>query len=239
MATIQGSFIEEQGTIYRQTKDGGWETTRTWEGEKATIRAFAATLSAGGAENVEVTEDGPTAKVSATYADAQDPIIDQNQAVENVTWELLGNDLEKNLKTHSAITPASDGERADLNAAEAAVTAGTAKVAAWATKAKNLFDHLSKGTQAYLSTQYVLRKTTKVGRAAQVQASLSNVNKVEAPVGVPTDLFNVPSDQGDGAIQWLKKPPTVVYLGKGKFSIAQEWWGGKWSTQLYGGSATP
>lgn len=215
-------------------------TIRTYIGPQSQAAALKTQLVADGATKVTQADDGATSTVTATYPFiAEDGVPPTTNAGQNITWELLGNDLNKDLRTHSSLSPTTDAEAKDINAAIEAVSAGTAKVSSWCAKAGIVFDLYSKGTTEYVLTQFVLRKTIKVSAADGVAASLANCNKVEAPTGVPTALFAIPTNQGDGAIEWLKKPPTVAYLGNGKYSIAQEWWAGKWSQDLYGGTASP
>ncbi len=242
MANFQGSgSVLEQPKQRTWNKANGWSTVRTWIGEKQDIFDFSVDLASSlGAEQVDVTDEGPTATVRATYPDAQDTSLDGNQGVDNVEWELLGSDLEKPLVAHGFFDSFGDDTlKNELNEAAKAVKEATPKDGAWGIEAKVLYDMLSNGTEAYVLTRYVLRKTIKVARSSLVQASLTNVNKVEAPTGVPTDLFEIPDEQGDGTIEWLKKPPSVRALGKGKYSIEQEWWGGQWSEILYDGTDQP
>jgi hypothetical protein len=241
--TFQGSSdVIEQPSRRDYSKSNGWATIRSWVGPRDAIYDFAVELTSTGAESLSITDEGPTSTVTATYPDAQDSSIDSTQGIDNVEWELLGSDLEKPLETHSALNPGTDATKIDdITAAKAAAINGNPLDAAWGTAAQQLYQLMSQGVQAYVTTQYVLRKTIKVARGSEVQASLSNVNRVEAPSGVPTDLFNVPTSTGDGStLEWLKKPPTVRALGKGKFAIEQEWWGAtKWSSGLYGGTSSP
>lgn len=220
----------------------GDQTIRTYIGPRDQADALKAQLITDGAIKVTQQDEGATSTVTATYpyvvADGVPPTTNAGQ---NITWELLGNDLNKDLRAHSALQPTTGtNEPADITEAYAYISeGGKAEKASWCDKAKYIYRLLSKGTTEYVVTQFVLRKTTKVSAADGVTAALTNCNKVEAPTGVPTALFQVPTEQGDGTIEWLKKPPTVAYLGNGKYSIAQEWWAGKWSQGLYGGTATP
>lgn len=218
----------------------GWQTVRTWIVPADDRAALEQELIEDGAIKVSSVDDGATSTVSGTYPDARDG-SQPGAEPQNVTWELVGNDLMKDIRTHSSLEPATDDDRRYIAEAKAAVDTGEepASMTSWTTKAWNVYYLLSKGTTDYVLTQYVLRKTIRVSESDGVKASLTNVNKVEAPSGVPGALFSLPSEQGDGAIQWLKKPPTVTYLGRGKYAITQEWWAGKWSSVLYGGSATP
>lgn len=232
----------EQPKVRTWTADRGWATVRVWKGAKEVIQSFIFTeQEPPGYESIRMTDEGEIATVEITYADSAAGVTDAGAM--NVEWELLGNDLEKDLKTHSSLASDDDAILTQLAAAEKEFLNPVSGIdyprTEWDLKAKTLWRHLSKGTKAYLVTQYVLRKTIKVARDAGVLASLVGVNTVEEPAGVPSDLFLQPTDQGDGPIEWLKKPPTVRFLGRGKFSIVQEWWGGKWSGSLYLGSETP
>lgn len=235
--------VLEQGKQRMWKAERGWATVRTWVGSKAACNAYLVTVQSSGATEIDCSEDGPTSTITATYPDAQDSSLSALQSTQNITWELLGNDLEKNLKTFYTIFNQATGtaaQRQDLNAAEKAIKEATAINAGWYAGAQTYFKLASQGIESYLLTQYVLHKSIKVGGDGVVAASLANVNKVEAPSGVPTILFSVPTDDGQGTLEWLKKAPRVLYLGRGKYSIDQQWWGAaRWSNELYGGTGSP
>lgn len=276
MSNFQGSgSIQEQPKKRTFNKANGWATVRTWIGERDDIFDFASELAVDNlAENVDVTDDGPTGTVTATYPDAQNTSLDLNQDLNNVEWQLLGNDIEKDLQTHPTLRPSETDVAEQANSvildkwlssppnppSIADPTAiqirdyfvqqinGLKKDSGAAdTKCKNRYLLHGLGVQSYVLTQYVIRKSIKVGRLSLVQASLTNVNRVESPSvsGMPlTLLFALPTkqyyNQVTSALEWLKKPPSVRALGNGKFSIEQEWWGAdQWSTLLYGGTKTP
>lgn len=241
-------FVGRVGEMIEQPKKrkwengGGWFTTRRWLGPVEMALPFANGLTTDGAQNITVSsEDGPIGEVVADYPDGEDPTLDGEQGVVNVTWELSALSNEKSLRTHTTLEPANDAERADLNLAEQAFLSGLPKNSSWGTKAKKLFDHLSKGTSAYSAHYWLLRKTTKCSRESGVTAALSGIDRVGDPSGAPDALFDIPTGVGDGdSIEWKKSPPSVTYLGRGKFSITEEWIGAReWSSDLYGGSAEP
>lgn len=220
----------------------GWQTVRTWIVPADDRAALEQELIADGAIKVSSVDDGATSFVSGTYPDARDgsqPSTDP----QNEIWELLGGDLNKDIRTHKNIAPTSDSESKDINAAFEAVAAGTAKVSTWGTRAGYAFDLLSKGTTEYVTTVFVLRHTVKCASTDGYTASMANLNRVVALPSYPTALFNLSGlkipDDSSKSVEWLKKPPTVTYLGGGKYAVTQEYWGALWSSILYGGSATP
>jgi len=222
------------------SRENGWTTTRTWEGPTNEIMALAAGLTSE-ASTIDISGEGPTRRLTATYADAQDEALDSQQQELNVTWELLGNSLFKDLKTHSSIEPDNEEERKQVLKAEENIhQPGKHSEESLGVKGLKLYQHLSKGTEGYEVVYWVLRKTIKVGVGTDVALSISNVNRVEAPTGVDTALFSIPVSIEDIAnMRWLKRPPSVLALGRGKYSIVQEWWAGKWSSDLYGGAEIP
>jgi hypothetical protein len=239
--------------------ESGWSTIRTWQGPKDSVLVYANQLAAERvATNIEVSNDGPVGTVSATYPDGQDEVLDQDAETLNVTWELFSSDLEKDLSTHYQLIPTSDLERANQvkakewvtnppinenyvatgNAATdtaAAIAYITSSVAELDTKSKIIYDLMTRGTTSYIVAQYVIRKTIKVGRNSDVLASETNIGRVTSIDGVPPGLFQIPGNH-----EWLKKAPNVIFLGRGKYQIVQEWWGAdKWSQGLYAGTAQP
>jgi hypothetical protein len=224
----------------------GWQTVRTWIVPADDRAALEQELITDGAIKVSSTDDGATSTVSGTYPDARDG-AQPSETAANVVWELLGSDLNKDIRTHkdlrAADGSAGDSARKDINAAFEAVSAGSALVSTWDTKAATIFRLLSKGTTEYAVTIYVLRQTIKCAAADGVRASMDDCNRVVALPAYPTSLFNLsglkmPDDSGT-SVEWLKKPPTVTYLGGGKYAITQEYWGASWSQVLYGGTALP
>jgi len=253
MATTHGETDPlEQAPRRTWTRSGGWATIRTWLGDKAGCESLAAKLTNEvGPEAMDLSsDDNVNYRLEVTYPDGQDTALNLGAGDSNVTWELIGNSLNKDLKTHSSISPTDATDRADLACAEewarspslagANAAAIAKKVATLSAKAQKLYQHLSKGTQGYEIASYVIRKTIKLGYSQAVKASLSNVNKVEEPTKCDTTFFEIPTQQGDSTIEWLKRPPTVTQVGRGKYYIIQEWWGAtKWSSDLYGGTAKP
>jgi hypothetical protein len=243
-ATFHGSTEYIQQPDRREwDKANGWQTVRAWIGPREGSLPFAQTITADGAIKVTVADDGPTSTITASYPDIRDAAsVNSEYGTElNVAWELDVSELEKDIVTHKAITPYNDGDRVDINEAKTAAADGKPMNPNWSAEASELYRFLSQGTTGYLVFAPILRKTIKVTDAAGVKASLDNVGRAgAAPADCPQILWDNPTATADGdAMQWLKKGPRVLEIGRGKYSIVQEWVGAKWSTILYGGNDSP
>ena len=112
----------------------------------------------------------------------------------------------------------------------------TAVDAAWSPLQRSLFYSLRKGVRSYIRSSYVLRETKITSWRSTIQASYTNVNRVEAPPEIAAINALI------GALpagEWLKKAPNVRQYGSSKWQIVTEWW---WSDRIhvmYGGSWIP
>lgn len=243
-ATFHGSTEYIQQPDRREwDKSNGWQTIRSWIGPREGSLTFAQGVTDDGAIKVTVADDGPTSTITASYPDIRDgATVNSETGIEiNVTWELDYSDLAKDILSHTYFSSVGSGVKADLVAAKAAVDAGEPVNAAWDTKAQEYYQFLSQGTTDYEMQAPVLRKTVKVAEAAGVKAATTGVGRSgAAPSDCPQVLWDNPTTNADGtSLTWLKKGPRVLDIGKGKFSITQEWVGARWSSILYCGNDSP
>ena len=250
-----GTFTGENGVLEQPkerqySKGAGWSTIRKWIGPTTDILSLAASLATEEkAQALSITGDGPTDTLTATYPDAQDGGgLDLSWSTDNVSWELLGGQLEKDIRTHYSLFTTTEAEMADIIKAEYAARSGGVNMdgsnyAPTTIPGTYVYNFLRQGTTSYQIAQWVLRKTTKIGTGASVKVAVTGINKIESVSGTFNDgvikLFDLPAGDGWESIEWLKQTPQVRIIGRGKYSITQDWLGGVWSTLLYGGSHSP
>lgn len=101
--------------------------------------------------------------------------------------------------------------------------------------AKVIITYLRDGVEAFIVSQYVLRKSITMPTSTKDIYALQNVNKrltpwmMENKEGVPTGLKFALPDYGE----WLKKAPSVTYE-RNKMTIDQEYWHAEdWNDYIY------
>lgn len=218
----------------------GWQAVREWHGSEAAIDGFTSQLVQAGYRLRRFRVGGITYGVEARIPDAQDGSAPPDDPDDDqlVTWELVGNDLNKDLFNHPNYTALVEVEKLVLeelrntrnfdNANLSIINPGST-----GDKFKEL---LRAGAQSYPVSQYVLRRTGRVGIDWTGQFALTNVGDVypstaamETAEAVPAALkFALPTGK------WLKRTPSVRQQRDGRWEINNEWWhADEWSDALY------
>jgi hypothetical protein len=174
------------------------------------------------------------------------------------TWELVGNDLEKELwelpKVVEALSTLTLTKRRririeveswltgplvvgdvtysdwDAYIAYAELTADQAEIL------KELVTERIRGVQAWTVSQWVLRRTLIIAANSTIKPALSDVGKVRSTTTLKSEE-NIPStvkfDLPEGF--WLKRTPTFTQTAADKWTITQEWWhADAYSELIYG-----
>ena len=155
-------------------------------------------------------------------------------------WYLLGNDLEKSLFEHPKIqafftNAATPQQRATYRSDVEAVVKGTktfAEVAEYLTEpdkdvTADLVDELSRGSETYVVSQFVLRNTVVLAENYAGTVNIANVNEVYpnwsalASAELTLSLPLIPAI-ASLAGEWLKKTPTFEPQGKDKWRVERE-----------------
>ncbi|MEK9752253.1 MAG: hypothetical protein VW338_03450 [Rhodospirillaceae bacterium] len=230
MITIVGyPGVSEQDAEREFSPSVGWQTIRTWHGEKAAIEGMLPQFSAFGVRLRTFKVDPAFHGLQAFFPDAQDGTSPADpDAKMNIVWELHGNDLNKSIFTHpkfQAIASKADQEtlkkfsRGQLNYTEQAVQDLTGDAALFR-------EEIHKGVQAYSVAQYVLRRNANVPLAWNGSVAMTDVGKVYATTGdlktkegVPNTLFYTLPDG-----EWLKRAPQIRQQRDGSWNIVNEWW---------------
>ena len=237
----------------------GYVTVYTYKGPAAKLTAFF--LSIVGTDAIDIAEidiSEGIATVQVTYED-DDGSGGGGASNYNVTWELIGQDIYKDLRTFDGTILGTqsfnlDADQQELETVRKKYLEGKiddAFVAALGAAATVYAKLLLRGTSEYVRSQVILRKTVKVGRRSLIEASWDGVDqawKLSGELGSP-DITGIGTaallgtiskmpEADDTLKQWLKRAPQIRQIGGNKFSIAQDWWYARhWSLNLYLGDA--
>ncbi len=183
--------------------------------------------------------DGPAWRIVVRSPDFTD-----GDAQATVQWELLGNEIHKDLYEHPRSLQIGEANLRTIRNAIADPQPDTAPTLAG--DALTLYTLLLKGTNAFLTSQYVLRRTQIVSSRYQVRVAFNQIDyvwttaqivNVEAPpAALLFSIIEIPIPASQAGYQWgwLKKSPTVQQASGNRFQITQEWWLEQWSTYVYG-----
>ncbi|MEN6360040.1 MAG: hypothetical protein ABFD59_08290 [Smithella sp.] len=244
--------------VYSQGQ--GWKTVRTWIGPQALTSAKEddILLMSPAPEGILTTEGVP-AQIEATFSLAGGSsgipdLIDEQDA----RWELLGEDLEKDIATHGYYN-VSGSTAAIIEEIDEQIKKGKARNFDWDTlypsmNMQSYCNHKLRGMDDYVTFAYIIRKTITTSSTTLLEEDFSAVpGKIISwgDIGVPSSAkFKQPKIhcyETDAWVdklvsQWMVKAPSVRWQkGKRLWELTREWWGAeKWSSALYdGGSFTP
>lgn len=189
--------------------------------------------------------DGPLWQIVVRSPDFSD--VNPNDTT--TIWELLGNEIHKDVYQHPRSLQITDHDlkviRNFINDPQANSSPAFTGGGTLTTYALALYSLLLKGTTAFVTSQYVLRRTRIVSNKYQValafnqvdhiwsSAQITSTESVAIPVMISMDQIPIPASQSGYQWGWLKKSPTVQQTGGNRFQITQEWWLEQWSTYLY------
>lgn len=210
-------YTKESGEILTITHSGDEEGVLA---DYTTYKAAMIASSATDLASLSFNSDRGRATLIRRY-------IRENKDIE----ELYGVDVIKDILTSSYFDDLSDPE---IVAVRTKHDDGEAADPAWSAKQKNLYMHLARGEESYMLTQFILRVTKNSVLTTEAKASFTNLNKVVTAPTLSSNMAALVDSLPDG--EWLKKPPQVENLGKGRWRVGQEYhWAEKWSV-IYGGT---
>jgi cell division protein FtsX len=159
-------------------------------------------------------------------------------------WEILSDDLEKDLRQHDEFNKTAD--QGQLEAARQAYMEGDYNKAPAAGVAEVYHTLLMLGVTSYVRTAAILQRTIRVGRQSAAKASWAGVDqawKLQGEEGSPDpteDIIGVTTDMpeaDESKKQWLKRGPNVRQVEDHGYEIVQSWWfAANWSNTLYVGT---
>ena len=243
---IQRSNPERKWDVKR-----GWITTEKVRGEYSAVCQFAA-QQVGRFSSIAITpEEGglATATLSLDGADSGEapkpPTSTEGEPQKDTeTWELKGNDLEKDIWGHKRIK--------NLNSANYTWLRQNVKLAkekgTWAAidaviqdiELKKMFRLFMDGAENYSTSQFVLSRNITTSGAALGSFTTKGAN-IQYTTQQLLSVFNVPNGikftLPQGA--WIMRTPTVGFDGS-KWSQTNEWWhADEWNEILYPKHNTP
>lgn len=240
-----GPFIQRRRPVWK--RGIGWSTAIEWEGAEDAIRALVPSLLVD-ADEVQLSLDGPVGGATAIYN--REVVANADTSVQSnaeVTWDLDGNDVSRDLFDHPGISGLSNDQIIALKAQIAQFdTGGTVNISGFSAAQLEFFALAIKGTRQYLAPQYVLTKTKVVDRSYNQRANLTGVLQrwtteqiladpdadkmlffdtvqISAPAGIPSAY----------SWSWLKKVPRVSRSSRGRFQLTEAWMLDAWSTTIY------
>lgn len=258
MIIVGEGIIERLGPI-TWSRSNGYVTTRVFEGSHFAIDSLIPQLVvSAGADSFSIDRDDATSICTAVFAyegpGASEVPVD--------TWEILGNDLQKDIWEHPNVLGYSSAMVAVLRKEVELVQSGSSTydesvaaintqiafegiTAPTSTQIITLFDQILKGLESFVVDQYVLRKSQLITSRYTATIARVGINKiwttaqVQAAESMPTFISNelnqlvAPTARTGYLWGWLKKSPTVTQVAGNKFQVAQEWWLEQWSTFVY------
>jgi hypothetical protein len=179
----------------------------------------------------------------------------ENNEQINTVWEVVGQEIQKDILAHEYFSTSGYDEYFikirkyfESKPYDSTFYATISSVQQQA----DYYNLLAKGTEVYIRSHFIVRKSIQVASNSQVAASWDGVDRAHAWGNAPgPDPSGSLNDKLIGAIanhpdwdstkkQFLKCAPQIRQVAKGKFSITQDWIFAKgWSARLYAGSETP
>lgn len=235
VAGFPGYTLRSRRTIKSAT--GSVSTISTFEGGKTAILGLAASPSLAGSSLDLDDSDAPLWRLVVSTPD-----YETGEAAEiSTTYELLGNDLQKDIWEHPSVAGLDNHTVREIRKklADSSYDYTPSGVGL------SIYNHLLRNQNFFIVSQYVLRVTQLVGSRRVLSIGFANAGKIftslDGELGLPSALgftvadimANPPEARAGEAFGWLKKTPTLTQRSDGKFVISIEYWLESWSTFLY------
>lgn len=240
-ATIIGEQSAVQNKVRRTwTRAGGITTVRTVEGPFVAVEArfneYAAAGSGSDADEMELDQQGAKGVLTITTFTDSAAGGGGTTDVDNSEWELAFNTIHEPLAENSYFSGAPADQM--VAAQKAAEKPAALPESVTNTKAIVYYNCLLAGVTDVLVAAPVVRSCLIVNVRASVRASYSGMFTCLTTASVqsliPTRYAwrsSIPANY-----EWLKQPPAVRRLTRGKYEVAQEYWGAKkWLSYFYSG----
>jgi hypothetical protein len=236
-------------------------------------------------ESTVTTYQGPIDKIDELYAETRNDVIDglydkvttgkkdgmgqleisvsdSGDAAEedtNTVWELVGQDIYKNIRSYNGDVTSSEAFNKDTNQTDLEntrlffETAGQEGVDPGDDEPQATYlQLLMRGTDQYVRSIAVLRSRITVSRRSQITCDWTGVDRAwrltgDSASGGPNlnlgqaallgQISSMP-EADDTKKQWLKRAPSLTMTGSKSYTMTQEWWFARaWSENLYDGDA--
>jgi len=229
------SVIEQDPEI-EWSSTTGFRATRKFRGLKDDILGMVPSMrQAGYTFRITPDESGPMSECVMTAPDAQDGADASAETEITTTWTVAGNDIEKDLESHTYWLSMTETERELLREYKAG-SKKESEVTTTTTHGANFKTLIKAGTTSYTISQIVVQRTMTVGPGYAGAAAMSNINGIYTATGL-SNAENIPATIVFTLLSgyYLKRTPTITQQPNGRFQITNEWWhADTWSTTLYG-----
>ena len=249
--------LRELPTTRSWTPNDGISTDHHFVGPADKVQEYFNEISALGS-NASIDEmgeefNGKSGKLLCRVFDDSGGEEGGNTEALNSVWELIAQQLLKPVETLPTFDKIIAKDKRDILKAARNAEALTTALAAVAVN-KTLYALYANSVMDYLSTDLILRKTTRLSGRSEVKVSYTKLNKVVAigTIDPPTALLgiltslprigkdNAGNDLADGPWEWVKLGPQVRQITKKKFQLVYTWHGAqRWLTDPYGGTWVP
>lgn len=255
------SINAPQSIEYTYVPFRGWQTIWTYQGRLTQLSEVATIFeisNPGASQRLSQIDGTPLWRLVVTF-DFRNDGVSVEQPIN--TWELLGNDVQKDLYEHpttlalgvdtiaaikSAVQSVNSASPGSEQAAKTdAVNHLRTTSGANADVAEELFNLIIKGTTHYAVSEFVLRHTQTVSNSYTTQFALNNIEylyttaqliaEASIPTGIVFDISEIaqPSDKPGYLWSWLKRSPQIIVSAGSKVQMTQEYWLDLWSTYPY------
>lgn len=244
-AGIPGIHEVESGVRY--TPGTGRVLVRRFTGHPDDIRGLQGILERLGTPYTIPAQAGGFHTIDVEEPQSRSPVAELD-----ITWDLVGNDLEKDIYQHESLLTAGASASAigTLRRVTAEYDSGETTYAASVNQltAEEVADGIAAGTlsdlfllhaaqvQSFSDSAWVVRRTARLGPRFPAQTTILNVRAVYETSGDFASFELIPATRKWvlPAGQWLKRTPNYQQQTNGNTTYTQEWWWAKeWSVTLY------
>lgn len=231
------------------TKASGKSETLIFEGPLAKAEVFALNQILDPLVD-EVTLDRPGGDKGVVTLEffGTDSIGDGAVSDLEETWDVLTQDLWKNIRAHQSFNQVGDQEALE-RVREAFERGERLDVTVLLEPGLRYYKLLLRGVEEYARTAVILQSTKKVAvgtiLAPEWEAVDTAVKLFGEPGSPEPDVATVGTisdmpEADDDLRQWLKRAPNVGHASDTQYNIVQQWWFARtWSNRLYGGDPLP
>jgi len=244
----------------RWNKEDGQQIVQYWEGPRTVAKDFwAAYVNEETVDEAQHDERGGKGYVTLVYNAVED---DEGGPMgeDNSVWEVLPNEMVKDIRTHPYFNPSASVYQYITEADQSLARGEQYDYDGMPSFNEMMQRYLGlrlAGVEGYVFSGVILKKSTKTSNIGTLTASWKNVNfvvnlnvDIDPPIEVIGSINELErcaeGEMGDGLREdaeweWLKKAPVVRTAGSPRlFQIDEQWWGAdKWSKVFYGGSFDP
>lgn len=231
----------------RWSRDGGWQTIRTFRARtKPDLEALVTSVQATALDFTITEQNGPVGTLVATFGDQQSGEADEST---QTTFELLSEDTEERLFNSYRHSLLSDSDKAKLREYIKRTDDGEEVTTAFSDSTNgNLLFRTYKLSDSYNAERWVLRKTQTIGSFYRVRLNVvgsgpSDLDVSLAGVGtifttaqliafetaMPTSIvsalnyYSAPPARADFLWGWKKKIPTLVQKAGNKLEATVDY----------------